>query len=373
MKKKAAQNRLTQKRTPAQTAIDGIAGIFMPTIDLLSGMGILKGLLAALLALGWITTDGSAYQILHAMGDGAFYFMPILLAFTAAKQFGANSFTAVGLACMLLFPSLTQAVEAGQISVFGIQVTAANYSYSVFPILLAVGMLSFVEKGISRIMPKLVRGFMTPALSIVLVGTASLLLLGPAGKLVGDVLARAYGAAYGLSPIVAGIFLSGLIQVLVIFGLHWSLVPVALHNVAQYGQDTILPFFAPPVFAQAGACMALFLKRKDRQFRARLVPAIVSAIFGVTEPAMFGFTLPLKKPLIAVCLSSSLGGALIGISGVKAMAFAFPGLATLPVYFGSGFGLFILANALSMALSFLITLLWPFSTQLPTDGKEETE
>jgi len=356
--------------------IDGIAGIFMPIVNQLSGTGILKGLMALLLVMNLLPKESQSYQALWAMADSVYFFLPLLLAFTAAKQFGAQPFTAVVIGCTLLYPALVEAIGAGGFRLLGLPVTTANYSYSVFPIIMAVGMQKYAEKGIRRILPQLLKDFLTPIFTIVLVSTASLLLLGPAGKLVGDVLAKGYSAVYDFSAVLAGGVLSGVIQIFVIFGFQWSLVPIALSNLQVTGRDSIICFFAPPVFAQAGAALAVLLKTKDKKFKATIVSAVVSAIFGVTEPAMYGVNLPLKKPMAAVCLSGAVGGVIAGFSGATAGSFAFPGIATMPIFLGApGAGLLFASCGVSMVLAFVITLLWKFDVNPPNGGeaKEDKE
>ena len=354
--------------------IDGISGIFMPIVDQLSGTGILKGVLALLLVMNLLPKEGASYQALWAMADSIYFFLPLLLAFTAAKQFGAQPFTAVVIGCTLLYPALVEAIGAGDFRLLGLPVTTANYSYSVFPIIMAVGMQKYVEKGIRRILPQMLKDFLTPILTIVLVSTVSLLLLGPAGKLVGDVLAKGYSAVYGFSAILAGGVLGGVIQIFVIFGFQWSLVPIALSNIQVFGRDSILCFFAPPVFAQAGAALAVFLKTKDKKFKATILSAAVSSIFGVTEPAMYGVNLPLKKPMIAVCISGAVGGAIAGFSGASANSFAFPGIATMPIFLGApGAGMLFAACGVSMVLAFVITLLWKFDVTPPKEAEKKEE
>ncbi len=363
----------SKKKSPVNTVIDGISGIFMPIVNQLSGTGILKGILALVLVSGVMAKESDNYQVLHAMADGIYYFLPLLLAFTAAKQFGANPFTAVVIGCVLLYPALMQAVDAGSLQFIGLPVTKVNYTYSVFPIIMAVGLQKYVEQGVYRILPKLLKDFLTPLLCIVAVSAASLLVLGPAGKYVGDLLAKGYNFVYELSPIAAGTVLGGVIQIFVIFGFQWSLVPIALTNISLTGRDTILCFFAPPVFAQAGAAMAVFLKSKDKAFKATIVSAAVSAVFGVTEPAMYGVNLPLKKPMAAVCISGAVGGAIAGMAGASAGSFAFPGIATMPVFIGKGFGMLLLACGVSMVLAFVLTLLMPFDADAAHRGNTQEQ
>lgn len=343
-------------KTIINHVIDGISGIFQPIINLLSAAGLLKGILAILTAADVLSTSSETYLVLNAMADSLFYFLPMILAFTASKKFGANPYTAVVIGGVLLYPTLTQIFEAGNdITFAGFTMKAVTYHSSVIPILLAVWLLAFAERRINKILPDMVSGFLTPAICIVFVGLITLFVFGPIGTIIGDALARAYEAVYEASPVIAGTVLGAAMQPMVIFGFHWSFVLVAMNNIAVNGVDTVLAFMGPPVFAQAGAALAVCLKSRNKKFKSTCISAMLSACFGITEPAMFGVNLPLKKPMIAVCVGGALGGAAAGLSGAQAMAFAFPGLATLPIFLGEGFGLYIISCIIGFLSAFLLS------------------
>ncbi|GBF70943.1 protein-N(pi)-phosphohistidine--sugar phosphotransferase [Lawsonibacter asaccharolyticus] len=354
-----------QKHIMISRLIDGVSGIFQPIINLLSAAGLLKGMLAILTAADILVKESGTYLVLNAMADSLFYFLPMILAFTAAKKFGADPFTAAVIGGVLLYPSLTQAFDSQDGLLFaGIPVQAVNYPSSVLPILLAVGFLVWMERFSDRVLPELVRSFLKPALCIVLVGLATLFVFGPLGAVAGDALAAVYETLYRASPVAAGMLLGALMQPMVIFGFHWSFVLIAMNNISVLGSDTVLAFMGPPAFAQAGAALAVCLKSRDRNFRSICISAVLSACFGITEPAMFGVNLPRKKPMIAVCAGGAIGGALAGISGASAKAFAFPGLATLPLFLGDGFGLYIV----SCMAGFLVAFLLAFGFQYDSGG-----
>lgn len=342
-------------------AINAISQIFLPLLNALAAAGILKGLLAALTMTGRLPTESSAYAVLNAMADAFFAFLPVFLAFTTANLVKANRFTAVFIAVVLLYPKLTEALAGGQpVTFVGIPVGKVNYAASVIPIILAVVLLRYVEAACRRLLPEVVEGPFTPLISVFVVGGATLVALGPLGTTIGSALAAGYNWVYALSPVAAGTILGGLIQLMVLFGFHWALVPIAISNISEFGSDTILAFFAPAVFAQAGACLAVCIKTRSRPYRAICLSAALSACFGITEPAMFGVTLPLKKPLVAVCISGAVGGATVGASGASAMSFAFPGLATLPVFLGHGFALMAVGCLGAMVLAFALSLIMRF-------------
>ncbi|MFT4105104.1 MAG: PTS transporter subunit EIIC [Lacrimispora sp.] len=348
---------MKEKKSMISVVIDGVSGIFLPIINLLSAAGILKGVLAILTAANLLSGAGETYMVLNAMADSLFYFLPIVLAFTAAKKLGADPFTAVVIGGVLLYPALTNVFEAGTGIFFaGIPMKAVIYHSSVIPIILAVGLLSYVERLVDKILPDLIKGFLAPLICIVTVGLVTLFVFGPIGKVVGDGMAVAYEFVYQISPMLAGGILGAVIQPMVIFGFHWSLVLVAMNNVSVKGSDTILALIGPAVFAQAGAAFAVCLKSRDKNFRSTCLSAVLSACFGVTEPAMFGVNLPLKKPMAAVCIGGGVGGAVAGLSGAQAMAFAFPSLVTLPVFLGNGFGLYVISCVVGFLTAFSLAM-----------------
>ena len=338
--------------------MDTISGIFHPIINLLSSAGILKGILAILTVSRLLSAEGGTYLVLNAMADSLFYFLPIILAYTSAKKFGTNPFTAMVIGGVLLYPTLTAVFDSGTGILFaGIPIRAVTYHSSVIPIILAVGLLALAEKFLDRIFPDTIKGLITPVFGIAIVGLFTLFVFGPAGAMAGDALAKAYQMIYEAAPVLAGMILGAFMQPMVIFGLHWSFVFIAMNNIALTGSDMILAFMGPPVFAQAGAALAVYLKSKDKKFKSTCISAVFSACFGITEPAMFGVNLPRKKPMIAVCIGGALGGALAGISGASAFAFAFPGLATLPIFIGEGFGLYVISCAAAFLIAFLLSML----------------
>lgn len=357
---------MKNKTTAMSRIIDGVSGIFLPIVNLFTAAGILKGILAALVAAGVITQAGENYLVLNAVADSLFYFLPMLLAYTAAKKFGANPFIAMVIAGILLYPSLTGLFEAGTgVRFFGIPIKPVIYKSSVIPIIMAAGLLKFVEQFFNKLIPELLKGFLVPLFSIVIVGFVTLMVFGPVGAFIGDVLAAGYDRISQISPVLAGSLLGAVIQPMVIFGFHWSFALIGINNVSQKGFDTVAVFMAPATFAQAGAALAVLVKTKNKKLKSLCVTSALSAFFGVTEPVMFGVNLPLKKPMLAVCLGGAVGGAIAGFSGATAVAFVFPSIVTLPVFLGPGFGLYLVSCGVGFAVSFITAMLLRFEADLP--------
>lgn len=345
--------------------IDGISGIFLPIVNLLSAAGIMKGILIILTTTRVLSTTSGTYLILDAMASSLFTFLPVLLAYTSAKKFGADPFTSVVIAGILLYPNLVAVQASGKtIDFLGIPILGVKYASSVIPIIMAVGMLVYLERWLNLVLPEVVRGFLTPFLCIILVGFATLFTFGPLGKVIGDGLAAGYEWVYALSPIFAGLLLGASVQPMVIFGFHWSLILIAMNNIAVSGHDTVLAMMGPAVFAQAGAALAVMIKSHDPAFKSTCISAAVSAMFGITEPAMFGVNLPRKKPLVAVCLGGGIGGVMAGISRAQATAFAFPSLVALPIFFGKGFVMYLASCLSGLVVAFLLTLVLKFDVDI---------
>ncbi|WP_172251954.1 beta-glucoside-specific PTS transporter subunit IIABC [Saccharibacillus deserti] len=335
--------------------IDVISSIFAPLLGVMAGAGILKGLLLIADNFGWLPKTDPTYIILFGAADSLFYFLPVLLAVTTARKFGGNIFTAMTIAGALLLPSVT-ALNGAEFDVnfFGIPVVMMSYSSTVIPIILAVIVMSKLEKFFNRVIHESVKNFLTPMISLAVMVPLTLIVFGPFGVYVGNGIADALLAAFSFSPLIAGAILGAGWQLLVIFGVHWGLVPVFINNIAVYGRDGIKPAATASVFAQTGAAFGVMLKTKNKKLKTLAGSATLSALFGITEPAVYGVTLPLKRPFIAGIIGGAVGGAIIGQGGTEAFASGAPGLLTLPIFYGPG-GQGFPALIIGITASFLIS------------------
>lgn len=342
-------------------AVDVISSIFSPILGALAGAGVLKGLLALILSLGWISNTSGTYLVLNAASDSVFYFLPIFLAITAARKFKTNQFVSVAIAGALIYPAVIAAVDsAGTLSFLGIPVVLVNYSSSVIPIILAVWVQSYVEKGFRSIIHESVRNILVPMFALLIVIPLTFLVFGPVGSLISDGLASGYTWLYNLSPLAAGAIAGAFWQVFVIFGVHWGFVPIMLSNINTIGYDTMLPILSAAVLAQAGAVFAVFLKSRNTQMKALAGSSTLAAVFGITEPTIYGVTLKLKKPFIYACIAGAVGGAVIAAGGSRALAFSLPGLLALPTYIGIGFTWAVVGLVIAFVLALLLVLLLGF-------------
>lgn len=312
--------------------IDLVSGIFTPFIGVMIASGIIKGLLALMLVLGVMHQESGSYKVLFVASDGLFFFLPILLGFSAGKKFGGNPFISMAIAAALVHPQIMAVVESqklGQsLNFFGIPLEILNYSYSVIPIIFAAWVASLIERVVHPRSPSAVRNFTTPLICLLLAVPLTFLIIGPAATWLSRWLAEGYVWIYSLSPTVAGAFMGAIWQICVIFGLHWGLVPVMLNNLATFGQDTLVPLLLPAVMGQAGATLGVMLKSRDLKLKAIAGSAFTASIFGITEPAVYGVTLPHRRPFIFGCIGGALGAAILGYFHTTTYSFGFASIFT---------------------------------------------
>ncbi|HEP1794679.1 TPA: PTS glucose transporter subunit IIA [Streptococcus suis] len=296
--------------------IDLLSGIFQAFLGPLAAAGIIKGIVAIMASRG-LTSDNSAiYAILNAAGDGFFQYLPLLVALTSARKFKMNEFTALAIGMALIYPTLPGSLaalkEAGLDNVLGIPFvlpTAGSYLSTVIPAILATWVASIIEKNIRKVTPDVVKLFVVPFVTILLAVPLTFLVVGPVANFISDVLSNTFTAIMNFSPLLYGLILGATWQVLVMFGMHWAVVPLAIVQVASNGMSSILVPALLPNFTQTGVLLAIMLKTKESKVKTVSMPALVSSIFGVTEPAIYGVTLPMKTPFFISCAVSGVIGA----------------------------------------------------------------
>lgn len=369
-----------QSKNPLNRLIDIISSIFTPFLGAMAAAGILKGFLSLATVLGWLATDTGAYQVLFAAADGVFTFLPVMLAFTAAKKFKTNQFLSVAIAMALVYPAITQLAGAGgAVDFFGLPIVLAQsgYTSSVIPIILAVWVQSKFEPLVKKVIPQFLQMIFVPMIVLLVMVPLTFLLLGPIGTVIGNGLGSLFNSIYSFSPLVAGLIMGSLWQVFVMFGMHWGFVPIMFLNIEQYGFDVMVPMLLPAVLAQGGAALAVAIRTKDTKLRSLGISSTITSLFGITEPTVYGVTLPLKKPFVVACLSAGIGGAMIGFAGVKAFSSGLVSLLTIPTFIStnqaveSNVTMAILATALSFVLAFVGTLIVGFDETVQ-DEKLET-
>lgn len=361
--------------------IDIISSIFTPFLGAMAGVGVLKGFLALGTVLGWISPESGTYTILFAAADGFLQFLPFALAFTAAKKFKANPFISVAVAAALLHPSITALAAAGGLTFFGIPVImgAGGYLSTVIPIILAVAVQAQVEKFAKKISPDFLSIILVPLITVLVVVPLTFVVLGPIGTIIGNGLGSLYNSIFNFSPIVAGLIMGSMWQVFVMFGMHWGFVPIIMLNTTTLGYDTMSPMLVAAVLAQAGAAFAVLLKSKDDKRKALAGSGALTALFGITEPTVYGVTLPLKKPFIAACIGGGIGGAIIAAGGVKMFGGGLPSLLTIPSFISivdgveSNVVVGIIGAVAAIVIAFVLTYVLGFTEELPEATPTPTE
>jgi PTS system beta-glucosides-specific IIC component len=386
----ASEEEAEEKLSPFNKFIDIISGVFTPTLGVLAATGMIKGFNALFVALGLISNTSGTYQILNAIGDCLFYFFPIFLGYTAAKKFKLNEFIGMAIGAALVYPTLSglmtgtplYTVFSGTViespvyvTFLGIPVILMSYSSTVIPIILATYVGAKIEKGFKKIIPDVVKLFLVPFCTLLVIVPLTLMLIGPMATWAGKLLGAGTLAIYNLSPIIAGLFIGAFWQVFVIFGLHWGFVPIAMNNLAVFGYDPILTATLGASFAQTGVVLAILLKTKNPKLKSLSIPAFISGIFGVTEPAIYGITLPRKKPFILSCVAAAAGGGITGFMGTKLWAMGGLGIFAIPSYIGAegmdkGFYGAVISIVVSFVLGFLLMF---FAGYKDEETKKETK
>lgn len=361
------------KKSPVSLLIDVISGTLQPTLGVMAATGIIKGLLALFDFLGLIPAASGTYQVWYAVADGFFYFMPIVLGYTAAKKFKVNEFIGMAIGIALCYPAMVNST-AGTVlgtvftgtafemsyylTFFGIPVImpASGYTSSVVPIILAVAIAAPLEHWLKKVIPDVIKLFVVPFVTLIVMVPLTYLVIGPIASILCSILSLFFNAIYSIPVVgglIGGVLIGAFWQVLVIFGLHWSLIPLAMINYSLLGYDFILsPCFCVS-FAQTFVVLAIVLKTKDEKLKKIAIPAFISGIFGVTEPAIYGVTLPKKTPFIYSCIAGAIGGAFTGLMRTRSYSIGGLGLFGLPSFIDTT-GVMGLTNMIYILIAILI-------------------
>lgn len=366
-----------EKMSPFNKFIDIISGVFQPILGVLAATGMIKGINAILISANILTATDSTYIILNAIGDSLMYFFPIFLGFTAAKKFKVNQFLGMAIGAALIYPDI--AGLAGQTITFcGIPVVmpASGYASTVIPIILSIYVASIVEKLFKKIIPDVVKTFLVPFCTLLIVVPVTFIAVGPVASSAANLLGDITLFIYNLSPVIAGIFIGGFWQIFVMFGLHWGLVPIAINNIAVLGSDSIVATSIAVCFAQTGVVIAIMLKAKNKKLKSLCIPSIISGMFGVTEPAIYGITLPRKKPFILSCIGGAVTGGIMGLFQTKIYSSGAMGLFVIPTCINpagidSGFYGILLATVVGLGIGF--ALMFFFGKLDPEDLRNDDE
>lgn len=366
--------------------VDIISSIFTPVLGVLAATGMIKGFNALFVALGWMSEEGGTFAILNAVGDAFFYFFPIFLGYTAMKKFGGTPFMGMVIGAALVYPSITGLAEADpndalytlfagtifespiHIEFLGIPVILMSYATSVVPIILATFFGAKVEKFFRKVIPDVVKTFLVPFFTFLVIVPLTFLLIGPIATWAANMVGSGINTIFNLSPLIAGIVIGAFWQILVIFGLHWGLIPLSFLNLDTLGYDPILSMIFAASFAQIGAVLGVWIKTKEQSVKTLSIPAFISGVFGVTEPAIYGVTLPKKRPFIISCIGAAVGGGILGFFGTKLFTMGGLGIFMLPSMIGpDGMDSAFLGSVIAMLVAFGLTFVLTYLFGMPQE------
>lgn len=358
--------------------------IFTPFLGTLAAAGVLKGFLVLLTVLNVLSVKSGTYLILNAAGDALFYFLPIMVGFSTARAFKINEYVGAIIGAALCYPTLVQAYQAKlSVNFLGIPVVLMNYTQTLIPAIIAVWLASILYKFLNKHLPSSLKMIFTPLITLAIAVPITYLIVGPVTSMLSQGLANVVLWIYARARVLAGFVLAGIWQAVVLLGLHWAFIPIFLNNIATKGFDPINAMLYCTVFGQTGAALALVLKSKDTKFKEIGWPAVISGFLGITEPIIYGVTLPHKKSFIYGSIGSAFGGAIAAFFSAKMFGgFASGGIFGIPMFIDQKAGInasfigFSLSLLVAFVISFVITFIWGdkvVSTDKNTDQIKKVE
>lgn len=350
--KKNENNQKTETKK-MNVIVEFITAAFMPSLTVLAAAGILKGIVMLISIAGILSETSNTYLLLIAITNACFYFLPVFLAINVANYFKCTPYVHALIAMTLVFPDTIALLgQEGGLTFLNMHIMNIDYANMLFPVLLATIVSCLLEKGINKILPELLQGFITPALTLAVMVPATLLVFGPIGEIIGNGLTVGFTALYDFSPIVCGLIIAPAYMLLCIFGLHWFLVPIMLNNIAMTGWDPVMGMCSIAAFVLCGISFAFAVRSKDTLSRSSSVSAAFPAIFGIMEPTIFGVLIPLRKPMVLAVVIEAAAGAVVGIMGCSACGFAPPGPSATTLFIGHGAGAQLVIGLAALAAGF---------------------
>ncbi|WP_291290687.1 beta-glucoside-specific PTS transporter subunit IIABC [Enterococcus sp.] len=339
-------------------AFDLISGIMLPSMAILAASGIIKGLNVIFNLMGLYSMESSYYELVAAIGDAIFYFLPVFLGYNTAQKLKANPFLGMVIGAILCYPS----INGVDLTFFGTDVNA-TYTSSVLPVILIVALAAPMERFLNKVIPAVVKTFVVPMIIMLILVPLGFLVIGPIANLVGAGVATIINTLISFSPILAGIFIGAFWQVCVIFGVHMVIMIPSIMNLLSGVPDSFMGLATSVTFAQTAVVLAIWLKTKDKTLKNIALPAWISGIFGVTEPAIYGVTLPRIKMFIISCIGAAIGGGIAGALNLKVFTMAGMGIFGLPGYLEPNAGNLnnflgaLLVIVVAMLVSFVLTII----------------
>lgn len=338
-----------------------LGGIFVPIILALTAGGMIKSVSTLLITLGWMDGASDLAALLSIIGDSVFYFLPFFIAVTTARVIKTNEYLALMIAGSLMYPTMINGLESGAnaLVVFGVKLPIIAYNGSVFPIILGVVLLKVVYGFLDKTVHRNIRMIFAPLLAMLITVPLTFAFLAPLGNYLGIYLAQVITWIFNTNGVIAAFVTGFFLPLIVMAGMHQALFPIMLTNLTEVGFDILLPLFYLQTLALAGATFAVFVASKKVDTKATALSTGISASFGVTEPALYGIGIPLKKPLIAALIASGVAGGLSNLLGVRAFAFGLPSFLSIPTYVneaqGSSLTSVIVSSLVALTLSFVLS------------------
>lgn len=381
-KNNESQQETAEKKKFFDKIIDVISGVFQPILGVLTAAGMIKGFLALFAAMGWVLPESGTYIILNAVGDAMFMYLPVVLGYTASKKFGLNSFVGLVIGLALCYPAVQQSslsmgleplYSVFQNTVFEapvyleflkVPIISIDYTSTVVPVILICFFAGKFQKLFEKIVPEILRFFFVPMLTLLASLVLGFIFIGPLATYASILVTNGILFVRNLSPMLAGAIIGFAWQILVIFGIHWGFIPVYINNIATMGYDNVMmPFFGAS-FATTAVVLAISLKTKDKKLKSLCIPSVISGIFGVTEPAIYGILLPLKKPFIISCIASGIAGAYLGYADIKEFIMGGLGIFEFPAMIDPVTGnidnviVGLIGAIIAMIIGFILTMLF---------------
>ncbi|CND46837.1 sucrose-specific PTS transporter subunit IIBC [Yersinia enterocolitica] len=366
--KSEAADAAARKLNPFQRIARLLSNIFVPIIPAIVASGLLMGLLGMMKTYGWADANSALFIMLDMFSSAAFIILPILIGFTAAKEFGGNPYLGATLGGILTHPALTNAwgVAGGfhTMNFFGMEVAMIGYQGTVFPVLLAVWFMSILEKRLRKIIPDALDLILTPFLTVIITGFVALLFIGPAGRVLGDGISLVLSTLITHAGWLAGLLFGGLYSVIVITGIHHSFhaIEAGLLGNPNIGVNFLLPIWSMANVAQGGACLAVYFKTRDAKIKAIVIPSAFSAMLGITEAAIFGINLRFIKPFLAALAGGAFGGAWVVANHVNMTAVGLTGIPGIAIVQGNYIVNYLIGLVISFGAAFIISLLLKYKT-----------